>query len=85
MPECLYNNLLDNNRKDYRMNDYVKYFEVTETPKRRQRKDSFLVPYSELPHEARNILVLRHIILFGYEINNQVDQIALEIKGGLRC
>ncbi len=33
----LYNDLLENNRKDYRMNDYDKYFEVTETPKRGRR------------------------------------------------
>ncbi|NLC45205.1 MAG: IS1634 family transposase [Clostridiales bacterium] len=30
----LYNDLMENTRKEYRMKDYNKYFEVTETPKR---------------------------------------------------
>lgn len=33
----LYNDLVENRRKDYRMKDYDKYFEISQTPKRGQK------------------------------------------------
>lgn len=44
----LYNDLLENTRKDYRLKDYGKYFEVVETPKRGRK----ILPKEDAMREA---------------------------------
>ena len=67
----LYNDLMENARKEYRMKDYDKYFEVTETP-RRGRK---IKPREEVMREvARNY---GYFALLSNEVKDPFEALSL--------
>lgn len=67
----LYNDLLENVRKEYRMKDYDKYFEVTETPKRGRR----IQPKEDVMREAaRNY---GYFALLSNEVSDPFEALSL--------
>lgn len=67
----LYNDLMENARKEYRMKDYDKYFEVTETPKRGRK----IKPREEVMREvARNY---GYFALLSNEVKDPFEALSL--------
>jgi transposase len=67
----LYNDIIENTRKDYRMKDYDKYFEVTETPKRGRR----ILPREEAMREAAQNY--GYFALLSNEVNDPFEALSL--------
>jgi len=67
----LYNDLLENTRKDYRIKDYDKYFEITQTPKWGQK----IKPKEDAMREAaRNY---GYFALLSNEVNDPFEALSL--------
>jgi transposase len=67
----LYNDIADNTRKEYRMKDYDKYFDVTETPKRGRK----IKPKEDAMHQAaRNY---GYFALLSNEVNDPFEALSL--------
>lgn len=67
----LYNDLMENKRKEYRLSDYDKYFEVSETPKRGRK----IKPKEEVMRAAaRNY---GYFALLSNEINDPFEALSL--------
>ncbi|MDK2866958.1 MAG: hypothetical protein PWP38_1273, partial [Clostridiales bacterium] len=67
----LYNDLMDNSCKDYRIKDYDKYFTVTETPKRGRK----VVPKEEAMLEAAKNY--GYFALLSNEVNNPFEGLSI--------
>lgn len=67
----LYNDLMDNTRKDYRIKDYDKYFTVTQTPKRGRK----VVPKEDAMREAAKNY--GYFALLSNEVNDPFEALSI--------